>query len=389
MIATAEGWCRESSGPWHLTQNSRIRARSVLCILVLATVSRPLHALERVVWNLPGHHVGQWCFHKVPQRFCSHQTVLKRQDAVYVNSSARSRRSTCRRQCQFRPRPHAIDAGPALVRVEVVATVISQMFVWRHTWMTFQPSTSAHASMSRFVSQKHFVRSSPHGGSDIQAHTPTQERVSCRLLRNVHPSVVVSFGAFSTTQSVCLQNWCVFGERAVARPCSANLSISQCLSVRAPHRRKYPSTEYLCRINSWKKLLTGQNALSICQSLPCLIFSFIFSSLSFSLVFSVSLCLSLSLSLSLSLFVWCCGVSWCVMLCHVVLLCCVLCCVVVCGVCGVRCAVCGVRCAVCGVRCVTLKTPPCAHSKRPSVCWHHAHMCFSMCAWCQYTQGAF
>ena len=34
-------------------------------------------------------------------------------------------------------------------------------------------------------------------------------------------------------------------------------------------------------------------------------------------------------------------------------------------------------------------TPPCVHSKRPHVCWHHAHMCFKMCAWCRYTRGRF
>ena len=33
------------------------------------------------------------------------------------------------------------------------------------------------------------------------------------------------------------------------------------------------------------------------------------------------------------------------------------------------------------------KTPPCVHSKRPRVCWQHAHMCFNMCAWCRYTRG--
>ena len=31
------------------------------------------------------------------------------------------------------------------------------------------------------------------------------------------------------------------------------------------------------------------------------------------------------------------------------------------------------------------KTAPCVRSKRPRVCRHHAHMCFNMCAWCQYT----
>ena len=34
-------------------------------------------------------------------------------------------------------------------------------------------------------------------------------------------------------------------------------------------------------------------------------------------------------------------------------------------------------------------TPPCVHSKRPRVCQHHAHMCFNMCAWCQYSRVRF
>ena len=28
------------------------------------------------------------------------------------------------------------------------------------------------------------------------------------------------------------------------------------------------------------------------------------------------------------------------------------------------------------------KKPACVRSKRPRVYWHHAHMCFNMCAWC-------
>ena len=35
------------------------------------------------------------------------------------------------------------------------------------------------------------------------------------------------------------------------------------------------------------------------------------------------------------------------------------------------------------------KTPPCVRSKRHRVCWHHAHMCFNMWAWCRYTRGRF
>ena len=95
------------------------------------------------------------------------------------------------------------------------------------------------------------------------------------------------------------------------------------------------------------------------------------SLLSFSFVFSVSLSLRV-----------CCGrvvvvsrgVSCCVV---------VLCLVLWCVRCVVWC-VCGV------VWCdKPLKKPPCTHSKRPSVRRHHAHMCFNMCAWCRYTQGAF
>ena len=37
----------------------------------------------------------------------------------------------------------------------------------------------------------------------------------------------------------------------------------------------------------------------------------------------------------------------------------------------------------------TFKTSPCEDSKRPRVYWHHAHMCFNMCAWCRYTRGRF
>ena len=55
----------------------------------------------------------------------------------------------------------------------------------------------------------------------------------------------------------------------------------------------------------------------------------------------LSLSLSSSLSLSVSLSVWCC----------------VLCC-----------GVCGVWCGVCALWCGTLQPPPCALSKRPSVC---------------------
>ena len=35
------------------------------------------------------------------------------------------------------------------------------------------------------------------------------------------------------------------------------------------------------------------------------------------------------------------------------------------------------------------KTPPCVDSKRPRVCRQHAHMLFSMCAWCRHTRGRF
>ena len=35
------------------------------------------------------------------------------------------------------------------------------------------------------------------------------------------------------------------------------------------------------------------------------------------------------------------------------------------------------------------KMPPCVRSKRLRVCRHHAHMCFNMTAWCQYTRRRF
>ena len=51
---------------------------------------------------------------------------------------------------------------------------------------------------------------------------------------------------------------------------------------------------------------------------------------------------------------------------------------------------------VCAVWCGTLKTPcvdskrfPCVDSKRPRACRQHAHMLFSMWAWCWYTRGRF
>ena len=53
-------------------------------------------------------------------------------------------------------------------------------------------------------------------------------------------------------------------------------------------------------------------------------------------------------------------------------------------------------CVVCAVWCGTLKTPcvdskrfPCVDSKRPRVCRQHAHMLFSMWAWCRHTRGRF
>ena len=34
-----------------------------------------------------------------------------------------------------------------------------------------------------------------------------------------------------------------------------------------------------------------------------------------------------------------------------------------------------------------LTTNPCVRPKRLRVCWHNAHMCFNMWAWCRYTRG--
>ena len=156
------------------------------------------------------------------------------------------------------------------------------------------------------------------------------------------------------------------------------------------------------------------------SSIFALIFTFIFSLLfhlvsSFSFIFSRFFILSLLLScfsllfhlllsclvsplssspafLSLSV-----SVSLSLSLCLRVMLCVVLCGVCRCGrgVVGGRgvCLVC-----VCVLRhaeqtwknpCVDSKTSPCVHSKRPRVYGHHAHMCFNMCAWCQYTRGRF
>ena len=93
---------------------------------------------------------------------------------------------------------------------------------------------------------------------------------------------------------------------------------------------------------------------------------FLFSSLLFSLFSFLSLSSFSSLSLSIFL-----------CLCLRVLVVCVSSCVCV--------VLCSVVCAVCRD---TLKTP-CVDSKRPRVCRQHAHMLFSMWAWCRYTRGRF
>ena len=62
-----------------------------------------------------------------------------------------------------------------------------------------------------------------------------------------------------------------------------------------------------------------------------------------------------------------------------------------CCVFSVRVCACFLCVCVCVSVCVTpvcrFKTPPCVPTKRPCVCRHHAHTCFNMCAWCQYTRG--
>ena len=50
---------------------------------------------------------------------------------------------------------------------------------------------------------------------------------------------------------------------------------------------------------------------------------------------------------------------------------------------------CAVWCGTLKTPCVDSKTPPCVDSKRPRVCRQHAHMLFSMCAWCRHTRGRF
>ena len=101
--------------------------------------------------------------------------------------------------------------------------------------------------------------------------------------------------------------------------------------------------------------------------------SFLFLFLFLSFVFSF---------LSLSSFSVC---WWCVCrrVCHRACLC-VWCGVVWCGV-----VWCAVWCGTLKTPCVDSKTPPCADSKRLRVCPQHAHMLFSMCAWCRYTRGRF
>ena len=98
-----------------------------------------------------------------------------------------------------------------------------------------------------------------------------------------------------------------------------------------------------------------------------LFLSFVFSFLSLSSFPVFFLCLPSLSSLSVC---W-----WCV---------CVVVCVCVCGV-----VWCAVWCGTLKTPCVDSKTPPCVDSKRPRVCRQHAHMLFSMCAWCRYTRGRF
>ena len=133
------------------------------------------------------------------------------------------------------------------------------------------------------------------------------------------------------------------------------------------------------------------------------LFSLFFSSLLFSSLLFSSLFFSFLFFLLFSLcFILSCdrgvvgGHGVCLVLCVVCVVCvrcCVWCVWCVCCVLGVC-----VWCAVCVLRhaektwknlCVLLKTPPCVDSKRPRVCRQHAHMLFSMRAWCRYTRGRF
>ena len=102
-------------------------------------------------------------------------------------------------------------------------------------------------------------------------------------------------------------------------------------------------------------------------------FSLLFSFLRFSFLslssFSVFFLCLLSLSLSP------CGGGVCRRVC--------LCGVVWCGV------VCAVWCGTLKTPCVDSKRFPCGDSKRPRVCRQHAHMLFSMWAWCRYSRGRF
>ena len=107
-------------------------------------------------------------------------------------------------------------------------------------------------------------------------------------------------------------------------------------------------------------------------------------------LFHLLLHLIFRLLFSLSVFFLClpCDVV-CVVACGCVV--CVVWCVVLCGVVWCVCGVCGVCCAAWHAEkppCVDSKRL-CVDSKRPRVCWQHAHMLDNMCACCQHTRGRF
>ena len=130
-------------------------------------------------------------------------------------------------------------------------------------------------------------------------------------------------------------------------------------------------------------------------SSPSLLFWFVFFSFHFLFRFFLFFFL-FRFFLFLCLFVlwWCvvvCGLCCCDVVCCRGVVCCWRCVVVVCcGVFGLCCVVvvcCGVsrwKTSVCA-----FKTSACVRSKRLRVFRHHAHILFSMCAWCRHTRETF
>ena len=168
--------------------------------------------------------------------------------------------------------------------------------------------------------------------------------------------------------------------------------------LRKKRKTTKPKSYIFCSLSSGSSLLFSCLLFSSLLFSSLLFSSLLFSSLLFSSLFSsllfsslllsllslvfrllvacLSSCLlsSLVLPLLVSRLAFSCLLSMSLSVCLRVLLR-----VVLCGCCGV----------CCGVWCDTLVKPLCVDSKRPRVYRHHAHMCFHMWAWCQYTRGRF